>query len=173
MLIRPLATIVALAILPILACAPDQGHDHHHHHHHHGHDHHHHHGHMHDVPAAAVVQFMTSEDGSFQIDLLTDWTYRMGPGSKGAPSTGTWTSTADLIEFTGDANASVAAASGISVASRRRSDASIRDRRRSMRSTPSPMLETRAASTRYGTTDPGDSPERRPLVVSHPERARL
>ena len=64
---------------------------------------------MHDVPAAAVVcSSWTSEDGSFQIDLLTDWTYRMGPVVEGrAPSTGTWTSTADLIEFTGDANASV------------------------------------------------------------------
>ena len=49
-----------------------------------------------------------SEDGSFQVELLTDWTYRMGPTVEGrAPSTGTWTTTEETIEFTGDAEASI------------------------------------------------------------------
>ena len=110
MTFRLLAILTASIIVPIAGCAPEASHDHdhaHHHHHHHGHDHHHHHHHG-VAPEAVVCSSWTSADGTFQVDLLTDWTYRMGPTAEGrSPSTGTWTSSEDVIVFTTDADATV------------------------------------------------------------------
>lgn len=106
----PVRSILAIAFTSMLTLGCESSPEPTHHHaHHHGHHHHHDHGHQHaTTPVAVVCSSWTSEDGGFQIDLMTDWTYRMGPTVEGrAPSTGTWTTTDDVIEFTTDADASI------------------------------------------------------------------